>query len=39
MIQLKSTTVLAMIHNGAVVIGADGQATFGHTVAKSNVKR
>ncbi|WP_243517500.1 MULTISPECIES: ATP-dependent protease subunit HslV [unclassified Candidatus Cardinium] len=36
---IKSTTVLAIIHNGSVVIGADGQATFGHTVAKSNVKK
>jgi ATP-dependent HslUV protease subunit HslV len=37
--QLKSTTVLVMIHNGAVVIGADGQATLGNTVAKSNVRK
>ncbi len=39
MTQVKSTTVLAIIHNGAVVIGADGQATFGHIVAKHNVKK
>ncbi|UWW96903.1 MAG: ATP-dependent protease subunit HslV [Candidatus Cardinium sp.] len=39
MTQVKSTTVLAIIHNGAVVIGADGQATFGHTVSKHNVKK
>ncbi|TDG94488.1 ATP-dependent protease subunit HslV [Cardinium endosymbiont of Culicoides punctatus] len=37
--QLKSTTVLAVLHNGKVVIGADGQATLGTTVAKNNVKK
>ncbi|WMJ73849.1 ATP-dependent protease subunit HslV [Cytophagaceae bacterium ABcell3] len=39
MIEIKSTTVLAIIHNGQVAIGADGQATMGNTVAKSNVKK
>ncbi len=38
-IQIHSTTVLAIIHNGEVAIGADGQATMGNTVAKSNVKK
>lgn len=37
--QIKSTTVLAVMHNGQVAIGADGQATMGNTVAKSNVKK
>lgn len=37
--KIKSTTVLAVIHNGKVTIGADGQATMGNTVAKSNVKK
>lgn len=37
--KLKSTTVIAVIHNGEVSIGADGQATLGNTVAKSNVKK
>lgn len=37
--KIKSTTVLAVIHNGHVSIGADGQATMGNTVAKSNVKK
>lgn len=37
--KLKSTTVLAVKHNGIVAIGADGQATLGNTVAKSNVKK
>lgn len=37
--KINSTTVLAVIHNGKVTIGADGQATMGNTVAKSNVKK
>ncbi|MDF9796758.1 ATP-dependent HslUV protease subunit HslV [Catalinimonas alkaloidigena] len=37
--KVKSTTVLAVIHNGKVAIGADGQATMGNTVAKGNVKK
>jgi ATP-dependent HslUV protease subunit HslV len=36
---IKSTTVLAVIHNGMMAIGADGQATMGNTVAKSNVRK
>ncbi|UXP33039.1 ATP-dependent protease subunit HslV [Reichenbachiella agarivorans] len=36
---IKSTTVCAIKHNGQVAIGADGQATLGNTVAKSNVKK
>ena len=39
MIKIRSTTVLAVLHNGQVAIGADGQATMGNTVAKSNVKK
>lgn len=37
--KIRSTTVLGVVHNGQVAIGADGQATFGNTVAKSNVKK
>lgn len=37
--KIRSTTVLAVKHNGQVAIGADGQATLGNTVAKSNVKK
>ena len=37
--KIRSTTVLAVKHNGKVAIGADGQATLGDTVAKSNVKK
>ena len=36
---IKSTTVCAVKHNGQIAIGADGQATLGNTVAKSNVKK
>ncbi len=36
---MKSTTVLAMLHQGKLAIGADGQVTMGNTVAKSNVKK
>jgi len=39
MTKIKSTTVLAIEHNGEVVVGADGQATMGNYVAKSNVKK
>ncbi|MDN5214271.1 ATP-dependent protease subunit HslV [Fulvivirgaceae bacterium BMA12] len=39
MTKIKSTTVVAIRHNGQVAIGADGQATMGNTVAKSNVKK
>jgi len=35
----KSTTVLAVVKDGQVAIGADGQATFGKTIAKSNVRK
>ncbi|QCK14897.1 ATP-dependent protease subunit HslV [Mangrovivirga cuniculi] len=37
--KIKSTTVVAISHNGQIAIGADGQATIGNTVAKSNVKK
>jgi ATP-dependent HslUV protease, peptidase subunit HslV len=36
---IKSTTVLGIIHNGQAVLGADGQATFGNVVMKSNVRK
>ncbi len=38
-LKIRSTTVLAVVHNGEVVVGADGQATMGSYVAKSNVKK
>jgi ATP-dependent HslUV protease subunit HslV len=36
---IHATTVLGIIHNGEIVIGADGQATMGTTVAKSHVRK
>lgn len=39
MTKIRSTTVIAIKHNGEVAIGADGQATMGNTVAKSNVRK
>jgi ATP-dependent HslUV protease subunit HslV len=39
MTKVNSTTVLAIAHKGEVVVGADGQATMGNYVAKSNVKK
>jgi ATP-dependent HslUV protease subunit HslV len=39
MAKYRSTTVIAVKHNNSIAIGADGQATFGNTVAKSNVKK
>jgi ATP-dependent HslUV protease, peptidase subunit HslV len=39
MAKIKSTTVLGVLHNGKLSLGADGQATMGNTVAKSNVKK
>ncbi len=37
--KIHSTTVLGIIHHGKVALGADGQATMGNTVAKSNVRK
>jgi ATP-dependent HslUV protease, peptidase subunit HslV len=37
--KIHSTTILAVLHQGKVAIGGDGQATMGSTVAKSNVKK
>lgn len=39
MTKIRSTTVLAIAHNGQIAVGADGQATMGNTVAKTNVRK
>lgn len=39
MTKIRSTTVAAIKHNGKIAVGADGQATMGNTVAKSNVRK
>ncbi|MEY5048822.1 MAG: hypothetical protein RLZZ175_2181 [Bacteroidota bacterium] len=36
---IHATTVLGIKHNGVVSLGADGQATMGATVAKTNVRK
>ncbi|MEM6768743.1 MAG: ATP-dependent protease subunit HslV [Bacteroidota bacterium] len=36
---IHATTVLGIIHNGEIALGADGQATMGDTVVKGNVKK
>jgi ATP-dependent HslUV protease subunit HslV len=38
-VKIRSTTVLAVVHNNEVAVGADGQATMNNYVAKSNVKK
>ncbi len=37
--KIHSTTILAVLHNGEVAVGGDGQATMGNFVAKGNVKK
>jgi ATP-dependent HslUV protease, peptidase subunit HslV len=37
--KIHSTTIIAVLHNGQIAIGGDGQATMGNYVAKSNVKK
>lgn len=37
--KIHATTVLGVVHNGEIALGADGQATMGNTVAKSNVRK
>jgi ATP-dependent HslUV protease subunit HslV len=37
--KIKATTVVGVVHNGQLALGADGQATIGNTVAKTNVKK
>lgn len=35
----RSTTVLAVRHRGSIVLGADGQVTYGNTIMKSDTKK
>ena len=37
--ELHGTTILAVRHNGQVVIGGDGQVTLGQTVLKHNARK
>ena len=36
---IHATTVVGISHNGEIAVGADGQATMGNYIAKSNVKK
>jgi ATP-dependent HslUV protease subunit HslV len=38
-LKIHATTVVGVMHNGQIALGADGQATMGNTVAKSNVRK
>ncbi len=37
--RIRSTTVIAIRHNGRVVLAADGQVTIGNTVMKHNARK
>lgn len=37
--KIHATTVVGILHNGQLALGADGQATMGNTIAKSNVRK
>ena len=37
--KIHATTVIGILHNGEIALGADGQATMGSTIAKSNVRK
>jgi ATP-dependent HslUV protease subunit HslV len=39
MTTIHATTVVGIRHNGQIALGADGQATMGNTIAKSNVRK
>ncbi len=36
---IKSTTILSVRHNGSVVVAGDGQVTLGNTVLKHNARK
>ncbi|MDP3683857.1 MAG: HslU--HslV peptidase proteolytic subunit, partial [Ignavibacteria bacterium] len=35
-IDIRSTTIIGVIHNGEAALGGDGQVTLGNTVMKHN---
>lgn len=37
--KIHATTIIAVLHNGQIAIGGDGQATMGNYIAKSNVRK
>ena len=36
---LRATTVLALMHNGQVAVGGDGQVTFNNTILKTRARK
>jgi ATP-dependent HslUV protease subunit HslV len=36
---MHGTTIISVRRNGTVVVGGDGQVTFGHTVIKANARK
>jgi ATP-dependent HslUV protease subunit HslV len=38
-IEIKSTTILGIVHNGTAALGGDGQVTLGNTVMKHNATK
>jgi ATP-dependent HslUV protease, peptidase subunit HslV len=37
--QLKSTTIIGMVHNGQAALGGDGQVSLGNTIMKHNAMK
>lgn len=37
--QIKSTTIIGLIHNGKAALGGDGQVTIGNTIMKQNANK
>ncbi len=37
--QIKSTTIIGLIHNGKAALGGDGQVTLGNTIMKQNANK
>ena len=36
---MHGTTIVSVRRNGVVVVGGDGQVTFGHTIMKANARK
>ena len=38
-VSVRATTVLALMHNGQVAVGGDGQVTFNNTILKTHARK
>ena len=38
-LEIRSTTILGIVHNGSAALGGDGQVTLGNTVMKHNASK